>query len=151
MQTPDLNAKFCHRSTIARSRCNCIEALKDDCGDWIFERGAIGHHVESYFKGLFTARPVDFPVGLESLLPSVITDADNERLCRVPDNAEIWEAVKGNGSYKALGPDGFTNLFFQKYLSIVQDAVIKTVRHFFCDRVLIEATQPLFHCPYSKI
>lgn len=40
---------------------------------------------------------------------------DNAHLCHLPSDLEIWEVVKNIGGTKASGPEGFTDIFFQKY------------------------------------
>jgi hypothetical protein len=46
----------------------------------------------------------------------VISDAENNYICSIPDESEIRKVISQLGLTKALGPDGFTGLFFQNLL-----------------------------------
>jgi hypothetical protein len=43
----------------------------------------------------------------------------------------VVQALSNLGSTEALGPDGFTALFFKKYWSIVKQDVLNCIRNFF--------------------
>lgn len=62
---------------------------------------------------------------------SLHQDADNDFLCRVPDEAEIFTAVRSVGASKAPGPDGITALFYHTYWDIVKHDVVASVQRFF--------------------
>lgn len=49
----------------------------------------------------------------------------------MPDDNEIWAAVRNIGATKAPGPDGFIALFYQKYWRVVKSSVIEMVKSFF--------------------
>lgn len=102
------------------------------------DREEIGHHIEDYFKNLFAATPSHFSQHLDGLIPSVISTEDNARPCRVPNDLEIWDAVKALGGTKAPGPDRFTALFFQRYWQHVRREVISMVKHFFISDFLLK-------------
>lgn len=57
---------------------------------------------------------------MASLINPVITPLENESLCSVPTEQEIWNVVRFIGPTKSLGPDGFSFLFYQKFWSIVK-------------------------------
>ena len=44
---------------------------------------------------------------------------------------EIMKLVFELGAMKALGPDGFNGIFYQKYWEVVKESVVKTVKSFF--------------------
>lgn len=77
-----------------------------------------------YFKNLFAGSSSHFPQHLEGLITTVITDEDNSRLCRMPNDIEIWDVVKALEGTKALGPDSFTTLFYQCYWPSIKWEVI---------------------------
>lgn len=68
----------------------------------------------------------------------MINDLNNEALCAVPKEAKIWDVVKNLGSMKALGPDGFSTIFFQQFWRITKMEVIGTVRKFFQSGYLLK-------------
>lgn len=49
-----------------------------------------------------------------NLLPSCITEEDNDFLTKIPDEAEIRKTLKQMHPWKAPGPDGFSPVFFNK-------------------------------------
>jgi hypothetical protein len=48
------------------------------------------------------------------LFPPIISTEDNLSLCFIPSEYEVIQALSSLGSSKALGPDGFTALFYKK-------------------------------------
>lgn len=80
---------------------------------------------------MFSASKTAFPRNFDSLISVEITEEDNRRLGRIPDDVEIWEAVKGIGGLKAPGPDGFTATFYKKHWNTVKTKVIGMVPNFF--------------------
>lgn len=55
----------------------------------------------------------------------------NEALTKIPSDDEIQSAIFDINPDKALGPDGMTSLFFQKYWGITAETVQLTVKEFF--------------------
>lgn len=60
----------------------------------------------------------------------------NEDLTKIPSDDEIHKAVFDINPEKAPGPDGMTDLFFQKYCGITAEAMHQTVKEFFQHNVL---------------
>lgn len=131
LKTPDLNTKFFRISTIVCHRRNYIDALKDPNGIGLQTRDQIGNLFSWHFRTLFTSQRPIFPSGLEGYIPSIISDQDNQSLCVILDADEVWDVVKNLGPTKALGPDGFSPVIFQKFWRIVKDDVIGLVIRFF--------------------
>jgi hypothetical protein len=73
---------------------------------------------------------------LQNLFPPVIFAEENLILCSIPIEAEVVKALSSLGSSKALGPDGFTALFYKKYWSVVRCAVLDCVWDFFLNKHL---------------
>lgn len=132
-------------------RRNCIEAIKKENGEWLQSRVEIGNHIEEYFKPLFTGCPTKFPPNLEDIIPEKISAADNSGLCRIPNEPEIWEVVKSIGGSKALGPDGFTATFFQKYWQTIRTRVKKMVQNFFVNGYLLKQMNHSFIALIPKV
>ena len=55
----------------------------------------------------------------------------NQRFIRLPQDEEIKEATFAINPEKAPGPDGITNLFYQRFWSSVEKGVCSMVRGFF--------------------
>lgn len=94
--------------------------------------------IVAYFTELFSQSATYFPPQLDGLILVIIMEEHNVRLCRIPDDSEIWDAVKAIGSTKAPGPDGFTAIFFQHYWPQVKSEVIAMVKAFFTSDFLLK-------------
>lgn len=126
----ELNTKFFHLSTVVRRRRNSIESLKTEDGRWITSRDDLGNHFISSFSQLYTSSSPSLGPEIASLIPPLVTEDENFLLCRVPDEREIWLAVRSLGATKAPGPDGITALFFHSFWNIVKLDVIEAVQKF---------------------
>jgi hypothetical protein len=85
----------------------------------------------SYFSSLFSSTRPPIAEEMLSLFAPAITEEDNLFLCSIPPKIEVAQALSSLGSTKALGPDGFTALFFKKYWSFVKQDVLNYIRNFF--------------------
>ena len=96
----------------------------------MYNRNDIGLHLVSHFSSIFSfSNPV--LTGLDDLFTPVITSSENDLLCLIPDEYEIWMAVSDLGSDKSLGSDGMTGLFYKTYWKIVKHNVIRFIKSFF--------------------
>lgn len=57
----------------------------------------------------------------------MITDEINQDICGLQLEHEIFEALLCIGATKAPGRDGFTDLFYQTYWSIVKEVALNYV------------------------
>lgn len=110
----DKNTKFFHSSTKlkrARSRITCIR----DChGNMLFESDDISSEAVKFFKNLLSSENNDVSNNIASHIPSLISLDDNRMLMSPFSLEEVRGVVFAMNPDKALGPDGFTPLFFQK-------------------------------------
>lgn len=65
-----------------------------------------------------------------------ITNVENARLCKIPDELEISEVIHAMGPLKSPGPDGFPALFYQSYFRIIKEDVIQLIQGAFRDGCL---------------
>lgn len=86
---------------------------------------------------MYQSTQPDIPFQLEGLISPCVTEAENESLSQIPEANEIKDVVWNMHPLKALGPDGFSGVFFKKYWSIVGDQVVATVQSFFRDGWLL--------------
>jgi hypothetical protein len=70
-------------------------------------------------------------ITLSELVETLITKEENDFLCSIPDECEIFLAISDLGLNKAPGPDGMTSLFYKTYWPIVKISVIASVQSFF--------------------
>jgi hypothetical protein len=85
----------------------------------------------SHFKNVFTSSVPILDEDFLSLFDNCISLEKNASICEIPTEQEIFSALSKIGSTKALGPDGFTALFYKKYWNIVKDAVLSSIWDFF--------------------
>ena len=127
----DKNSKFFHLSTIIRRRRSNIDTIKNEDGSWIHESSQIRNLFRENFMNLFKEGDICFPENLEYLVLPCITEEENESLQSIPSPEEIKAALFQMPDLKALGPDGFSALFYKQLWSTVGNDVVKAVSSFF--------------------
>ncbi|XP_019425141.1 PREDICTED: uncharacterized protein LOC109334024 [Lupinus angustifolius] len=68
---------------------------------------------------------------IHDVVPSLVTDDDNEMVTKMPSNDEIKSAVFAMNGDGAPGPDGFSGCFYQHFWDIVHHEVCSSVNQFF--------------------
>lgn len=131
LTTTNLNIKHFHLSTLIRRHHNAIEFIKNDEGNWISSRNQIGDHILQYFQSMFSSTNPSLPDDLEGLIDPIITSDHNALLCFIPSDLEILDCIRDIGSFKSLGPNGMTGLFFKHYREIVGPEMSAMVTVFF--------------------
>jgi hypothetical protein len=134
----DLNTKFFHASTVIRRRYNSISSIKMENGLFLNNRNDIDLYFSEYFQNLFTSSNPSFDDELDSLFSPVISDAENNSICSIPDESKIRKAISQLGLTKAPGPDGFTGLFLKTYWKTICISVIRFVQSFFRNGFLLK-------------
>lgn len=91
---------------------NSISLLQD--GDRVLtDPSDIEAHVVTYFQSIFSVANNCTPNNMiEETIPSMVSDADNQQLLRVPHSVEIKDAVFALNGDGAPGPDGFGGHFY---------------------------------------
>ncbi|KAJ8752957.1 hypothetical protein K2173_008692 [Erythroxylum novogranatense] len=107
---------------------NCIEALRDDNGQWIFEAEDLHDSSNLYIMRRFL---------------TVHPDIWNAMSMEVTE-AEITHALFHIGAHKAPGPDGFHTHFFQSQWGLVKPNVIRLVQRVFHDPSLLTGINDTF-------
>lgn len=108
LTTKDLNTKYFHTSTIIRRRRNAIEFLKMADGVWLSSREEIGDYITRYFQDLYRSTNPQIHEDLKGLISPILSEEENELLCRIPSAEQIKATISSMGSYKAPGSDGMT-------------------------------------------
>ena len=91
------------------------------------DRLAIGGKFVSHFSNLFSSSFPPLDDEMLDLFAPIISEEENFNLCSIPSESEVTLALFSLGSTKALGPDGFTALFYKNYWSLVKDDVLSCV------------------------
>lgn len=62
-----------------------------------------------------------------SLITPVVSELENNELCRIPSMQEIKATIFDMNSKKTLGPDELPTLFYKKYWNIVGTSVTEAI------------------------
>ncbi|XP_042944792.1 uncharacterized protein LOC122278673 [Carya illinoinensis] len=90
-------------------------------------------HLEAvqFYQGLFTGSNVSLQESELALLSSVVTDAENEALCRLPSEEEVYRALRSIPMDSSPGPDGFSAAFFYLAWDIVKVDLVDMAKEVF--------------------
>lgn len=106
---------------------NRILMLKDDEGREFISEGSQGHNAAEYFT---SSQPSDFSELLDGLTAR-ISPAMNGVLSALVMKEEIKNASFSIKESSALGPDGLTGAFYNKFWNIVGPTIIVEIQKFF--------------------
>ncbi|XP_035545422.1 uncharacterized protein LOC118348263 [Juglans regia] len=113
LTTTDLNTKFFHASTVIRRRRNMIDCLKTGRNQWSTDPSIIATTIQDHFQKIFTSSNPSPSVNMDHLFPRKITDVENDYLCHIPTDEEIFLVVKALPSSKAPGRTGSQDSFIK--------------------------------------
>ena len=147
----DFNTKYFDTSTLIRRRANAVNFLKLESGIWVSFRDDIGGNFVSHFSNLFTSSNPTIETEMLELFSPVISVEENTTLCFSVTEEEILEALTSLGSTKALGLDGFTTLFYNKYWHLIKKEVMVCVGHFFSNHCLLREQNHSFIALIPKL
>ncbi|KAL6208609.1 hypothetical protein ACLB2K_019558 [Fragaria x ananassa] len=128
----DRNSKFFHRSALNRRKKNKLKGLFDRHGVWQNTPQGIENVVISNFQDLF-ARQEPNTVAQNQVLQTIqprVTSVINQILTAPYWLEEVKDALFQMHPSKALGPDGISPFFFQKYWDLVGVEVSNAVISF---------------------
>ncbi|VFQ97942.1 unnamed protein product [Cuscuta campestris] len=135
------NSGYFHSVVKNRRRKLYIHRIQNDRGQWVTERAAIAMQAITFFQAMFTADPSVTSSALD-MIPRLVTDEDNDRLCAVPEMEEVKTAVFAMDSKSAAGPDGYIGAFYKAAWTIICTDLLAMVHAFFLGHDL---TRPLTH------
>lgn len=81
----------------------------------------------------------------------LVTEAENDNLIHIPDEAEIKEAIWSLHPLKSPGPDGYPGIFYQKFWHIIKDRAINFVQECFRNRVVPRKINRIFVVLIPKV
>lgn len=92
----------------------------------------MAQHVVDYFTGLYATNNDCIPNYLiEQVVPSLVSNDDNDLLTIIPSHEEIKSTVFAMNGDGAPGPDGFRGCFYQAFWDVVGEDVCNFVCQFF--------------------
>lgn len=124
----DENSRFFHNSIKIKNRRSNMHGLMIN-GNWITDVEAIKQETWSFFAAKFHEN-YDVRPPLINTNFKMLSDADRCFLEAPFSLAEIKEAICNCGCEKAPGPDGFTFKFIKHFWHIMQDDIMRFVKHF---------------------
>ena len=132
----DRNTSFYHISTLVRRKRNCIEAIKNQHGDWVHEERAVMNIIREGFAGLFStskssSRWIPEP---PTQWQATIQDLESHNLNLPISEDEVKGALWSMKAFKASGPDGLHAGFFQRFWHTVGNSLIEEVRKCFAEK-----------------
>jgi len=136
----DLNSRFFHTSTLIRRKRNNIYRLFSPANGWITDRTAIGNCFVTHFKDLFQTTNISPPSELLDLFQPSISVDDNNSLCAIPTESEIFAVLASLGRLKAPGPDEF----YMNYWAIIKHTVLPAIWNFFKHNQLLSEQNHTF-------
>ncbi|XP_026436380.1 uncharacterized protein LOC113334256 [Papaver somniferum] len=107
------NTAYFHARMKIRQARNTISELEDADGNIISDQSQIANILVKHFQQKFEAQNVDVSEELLDVIPSVITNEDQEMLDSIPTTEEIKKIVFEMNSDSAPGPDGFPGSFYK--------------------------------------
>ncbi|XP_020597202.1 uncharacterized protein LOC110036980 [Phalaenopsis equestris] len=110
----DRNSKYYHACINYRRKSNTIHKILSQEEHWITNAEGIANDAVHYFQKLFRSNST-----VNSTINATLFDKEREfnnslSLTNIPDEKEIWEALKSIDSIKVAGPDGFSADFYKK-------------------------------------
>ncbi|XP_074298539.1 uncharacterized protein LOC141629436 [Silene latifolia] len=124
----DRNTSYFHVTTLVRRWRNKISTLKDDSEQCQDDPSRVKQIVVEYYKTLYTD---EHNSGFNNAIPwDIFQDFNNEDwewLTRPYSITEIERVISNMGSFKAPGPDGFQDLFYQKHWPLIEQSLSEMV------------------------
>lgn len=84
-----VNTKFFHLSAMVRRQRNLMAAIKIDRGEWLKDPVQIEDHFVTNFKELYFTSNPSFLENLLGLIPSLISEEENQDIIKIPTVEEI--------------------------------------------------------------
>ena len=127
----DRNSAFFQKIARQRVVTNRITFLHSD-DRLLTDPVDIKNHIIDYYEKLYsTDNNITSSNLVDTLIPSLVSNADNALLSAIPSNEEIKKTVFDLDPSSAPGPDGFNGAFFQTCWQIIQEDLCKAISQFF--------------------
>lgn len=113
----DRNTSFYHISTLVRRKRNYIEAIKNQHGDWVYEKREVLDIIREGFKRLFSTSKSSPQWNPEPPCQwqAIISNLNNQSLNLPILEDEVKGALWSMKAFKAPSLDGLYAGFFQRF------------------------------------
>lgn len=131
----DRNTKKIHNIVKGRKKRMEINRVQKTDGSWA-EGNEVLEEAVNFYKEQFTESSVEDDTSLNDLIPSLVTEEENDLLNRQPCLEEVKMVVFELNGNSDSGPDGFTGHFYQVCWDIVGKDIFEVVNAFFSGMTL---------------
>ncbi|EOY02242.1 Uncharacterized protein TCM_016767 [Theobroma cacao] len=125
------NTKFFHMRMRKKRVRSHVFQIQDSEGNVFDDTHSIQKSATDFFRNLMQAENCDNSRFDPSLIPRIISSADNEFLCAAPSLQEVKETVFNINKDSVAGSDGFSSLFYQHCWDIIKHDLLDAVLDFF--------------------
>ncbi|XP_019266683.1 PREDICTED: uncharacterized protein LOC109244105 [Nicotiana attenuata] len=129
----EVNSKFFHSVVKGRKKRLTLKKMRKEDGTWVEGDEEIAHEAISFFQNQFTRENFDNDFSVLGCIPTIIDDADNEKLIAVPTMEELKDVVFSMSSQSAPGPDGVSGKFYHSCWEIIKEDLLLMVLDFFAE------------------
>lgn len=125
----DRNTAFFHKSATTRRIRNSINRLKRPDNTIATAQKYIEETIIDYYATLFSSQHTDMAdiQNISDMISSAVSSDMNCQLSIPFSKEKVKKVVFDHSPTKALGPDGFTALFYQNAWEIIGDEVSEAV------------------------
>ncbi|XP_071933729.1 uncharacterized protein [Coffea arabica] len=135
----DKNTAYFHACVKTRRKRNKITSLQKGNGEWCKDNQQIVQEICRYYEEMYTtSQPKNIEEVLEGV-PVSITSRLNQSLIQPVEENEVRAAVFSMHPNKALGPDGMSPLFFQRYWHTIKNDVVSAIQSFLSNGHLLKS------------
>ncbi|XP_071902759.1 uncharacterized protein [Coffea arabica] len=127
----DRNSRYFHAVVRQRRAHQMIHRIKKSNGVWVDTNDDIATEAITYFSDFFTGSS-ESSSDMQHLIPTIISEEDNEKLEKIPSIEEVYRVVSSMDGDSAAGPDGFTGKFFTFAWEVIAQDVYNAILSFFC-------------------
>ncbi|VFQ89741.1 unnamed protein product [Cuscuta campestris] len=131
MSEGNCNSKFFHSFVKSKRRKLAIKTIHDDLGNILTTQEDICREAIHYFSNCYTTVTQSDETIISQFIDQVIYDRDNQLICSLPSEAEIYKAILNLNPDSAASPDGFNGYFFRICWNIIKVDVILACQEFF--------------------
>ncbi|KAG6730863.1 hypothetical protein I3842_01G100500 [Carya illinoinensis] len=127
----DENTAFFHASLRCKKKFKALESMALEDGSVLDSGQAVLEGAVDFFQQQLTTSAVSFEEPSMNLITPIITEDDNQFLCRVPNLMEVKEALWSIPQDSSPGPDGFSTSFFHHAWDIIKEDLLMLAIEFF--------------------
>lgn len=126
----DRNTSFFQARATARKNTNKIKYLIREDGTKCSKQDELQGMVHDFYMKLFTSKSCEDIDKILEAVPQKVNQNINDELCKPYTDEGIQDALFQMGPTKALGPDGFPAIFYQRHWDFFKHDICMAVRSF---------------------